>query len=93
MGAGGESLRVGTGWMQEGAVRNDESAHGFWMRLLSGYWVGGAVSAQVDPPRDAFAVAGFERVERSWTGLRQAAMHANRPESLGPSSFFRFPSI
>lgn len=29
MGAGEDGLRVGTGWMQEGAVRNDESAHGF----------------------------------------------------------------
>jgi hypothetical protein len=50
MRVGGKGRRVETGV----AVRNDESAHGFWMRLVVVEWVGGhrtrAVSARWTPP-------------------------------------------
>jgi hypothetical protein len=80
----GLGFRVAIGWMQEGAVRNDESAHGFLvMRLLRV-----AISAHVDPAPCRLCSCGERSKGRSWAGPRRAVMRVHSPKTLWVSFFF-----
>jgi hypothetical protein len=70
-----------------GTVRNDDSAHGFLMRLERGF-----CTKRPAPGPGCLTSVERQGEERSWAGPRWAARHADGTESLGPSFLLHFSS-